>query len=328
MLVSRFAAVLALVVGLLPTAAVAAPGDRDGSDRTAPSWARQLVTLKRAVASIEEAEARGAASHAALLSSEALAAGDALLAAGPLSPDTRGFYLAAQAAYERHHGPRAEATGVAALSAAEFAALRGPLLAAVTEGGEATLPLTDAERALAFDFARYPVPAELERVVERQRRRFTRPRLYRGIQKNTARYFPMIERVFAEEGIPETLKYVAVIESGLNPHAVSHAQAGGMWQFLEETGRVYGLHSDDRFHPERSTRAAARFFRHLSDRYDGDWALALAAYNCGPNRVDRLVRNASRRLGRTATYWDIYRQLPRETREYVPRAIVAAQLFG
>ena len=328
--VSRFAAVLALVLGLLPTAATAAPGDRDrdgDADRSAPSWARQLVTLKRSVAAVAEAEARGAAAHAALLSEEALAAGDALRAGGPLSPDTRALYLDAQAAYERHHGPRAAVPGTVGLSAAEFAALRSDALAAVTEEG-ATLPLTDAERALAFDFARYPVPAGLERVMEKQRRRFTRPRLYRGIQKNTARYFPMIERIFAEEGIPQTLKYVAVIESGLNPHAVSPAEAGGMWQFLEETGRIYGLRGEDRFHPERSTRAAAKFFRHLNARYDGDWALALAAYNCGPNRVDRLVRNASRRLGRTATYWDIYRQLPRETREYVPRAIVAAQLFG
>ena len=205
------------------------------------------------------AEARGAASYAAVLAADALAAGDALAAAGPLSPDTRALYLDAQAAYERHHGPRAEAAGEAGLSAAEFATLRGPLLAAVTEDGAATLPLTDAQRALAFDFARYPVPAELESVVEQQRRLFSRPRLYSGIQKNTARYFPMIERVFAEEGIPETLKFVAVIESGLNPRAVSHAEAGGMWQFLEETGQRYGLRANDRFHPERSTRAAARF---------------------------------------------------------------------
>lgn len=328
----RPVAAFALALCLFPTAALAAPapdGDRDGaSDRTAPSWARQLVTLKRSVAAVAEAEARGAASHAAALSKEALAAGDALLAAGPLSAHTRELYLGAQAAYERHHGPRASAPGTEGLSAAEFAALRGEALAAVTEDGAAALPLTDAERALAFDFARYPVPAGMERIMEKQRRRFTRPALYRGIQKNTARYFPMIERIFAEEGLPETLKYVAVIESGLNPHAVSHAQAGGMWQFLEETGRIYGLRGKDRFHPERSTRAAARFFHHLSERYDGDWALALAAYNCGPNRVDRLVRNASRKLGRTATYWDIYRQLPRETREYVPRAIVVAQLFG
>ena len=325
MLALRFAAVVTLLLG--PLSAAAAPGDRD-ADRSAPAWARQLVTLQRSVEAVAVAEARGAASYAAVLAADALAAGDALAAAGPLSPDTRALYLDAQAAYERHHGPRAEAAGEAGLSAAEFATLRGPLLAAVTEDGAAALPLTDAQRALAFDFARYPVPAELESVVEQQRRLFSRPRLYSGIQKNTARYFPMIERVFAEEGIPETLKFVAVIESGLNPRAVSHAEAGGMWQFLEETGQRYGLRANDRFHPERSTRAAARFFHHLHGRYDGDWALALAAYNCGPNRVDRLVRTASARLGRTATYWDIYRQLPRETREYVPRAIVAAQLFG
>ena len=328
MLVSRFAAVLAL--SLLPLAATAAsPGDGDRTDdRTAPSWARQLVSLQQSVAAVAEAEARGAAGTAAALSEEALAAGDALLAAGPLSPDTRALYLDAQAAYERHHGPRAAATPVVSLSAAEFAAMRGPLLASVDESGAAMLPLTAAERALAFDFARYPVPAGMEDVLAEQRRLFMRPRLYRGIQRNTARYFPMIERVFAEEGLPETLKYVAVIESGLNPRAVSRAEAGGMWQFLEETGRIYGLRGDDRFDPERSTRAAARFFHHLSRRYSGDWALALAAYNCGPNRVDRLVRAKSARLGRAATYWDIYRQLPRETREYVPRAIVAAQLFG
>lgn len=135
-------------------------------------------------------------------------------------------------------------------------------------------------------------------------------------------YFPMIEQILAEEAAPDELKYLAMVESGLNPRAKSWASAVGMWQFMAATGRAYDLQVnswvDDRMNPEKATRAAAQ---HLKDLYNtfGDWHLALAAYNCGAGNV----RKAQRRSGKTS-FWDIYNYLPRETRNYVPMFIATS----
>ncbi len=140
-------------------------------------------------------------------------------------------------------------------------------------------------------------------------------------------YFPMIEQILAEEGVPDELKYLAMIESGLNPKARSWARAVGMWQFISATGRAYGLTVngwvDERMDPEKATRAAARHLKDLHERF-GDWHLALAGYNYSPGKLSRKVRAAEERLGRKATYWDVYNEIPRETRNYVPMFIAAS----
>lgn len=137
-------------------------------------------------------------------------------------------------------------------------------------------------------------------------------------------YFPMIERILREEGVPEELKYLAVIESALNPTAASWAKAVGLWQFIPATGGGYGLdisnYVDERKDPEKATRAAARHLRDLHERF-GDWQLALAGYNCNPARIERVRRQVSERIGRTANYWDIMAYIPKETRAYVPMFI-------
>ncbi|MDX1428711.1 MAG: LysM peptidoglycan-binding domain-containing protein, partial [Rhodothermales bacterium] len=137
--------------------------------------------------------------------------------------------------------------------------------------------------------------------------------------------------IFAEEGVPDELKYLALIESGLNPRARSWARAVGMWQFISATGKHYGLRVDnwvdERMDPEKSTRAAAR---HLNDLYKmfGDWHLALAGYNYSPGKLRRHIRRVERQTGRKATFWDVYRYIPRETRNYVPMFIATALMVS
>ena len=140
-------------------------------------------------------------------------------------------------------------------------------------------------------------------------------------------YRSMIEQIFAEEGVPLDLIYLAQAESVFKPKAVSSAKAKGMWQFISSRGREYGLRQnwwiDERSDPQKSTRAAAR---HLKDLYDqfGNWYLAMAAYNSGPARVSRAMKQAG-----TSDFWTLadQRRLPRETRNYVP-TIIAMTIIG
>lgn len=136
-------------------------------------------------------------------------------------------------------------------------------------------------------------------------------------------YFPMFEEVFDLYGVPYELKYLAIIESALNPRAVSRAGAVGTWQFMYRTGKHYGLRInslvDERKDPLKATHSAAKFLSDLHGIY-GDWTLALAAYNCGPGNVNKAIR----RSGGKRNFWDIYYYLPRETRGYVPAFIAAS----
>ncbi len=135
-------------------------------------------------------------------------------------------------------------------------------------------------------------------------------------------YFPIFEEIFDYYGVPYELKYLSIIESALNPRAVSRAGAVGTWQFMYRTGKHYGLTInslvDERRDPVASTHAAARFLVDLYEIY-GDWTMALAAYNCGPGNVNKAIR----RSGGKRTFWEIYYFLPRETRGYVPAFIAA-----
>lgn len=133
-------------------------------------------------------------------------------------------------------------------------------------------------------------------------------------------YFPLFEKYLAKHGLPDELKYLAIVESGLNPRAVSRARAVGLWQFMSATGRHFGLYNDwyvdDRMDPEKSTEAACKYLAQLYGMFN-DWELALAAYNSGPGNV----RKAIRRSGYKKDFWEIYRYLPRETRSYLPQFI-------
>lgn len=140
-------------------------------------------------------------------------------------------------------------------------------------------------------------------------------------------YFPAFEEIFDLYGVPYEIEYLSVIESALNPRAVSRAGAVGAWQFMYSTGRHYGLTInslvDERRDPIASTHAAARYLVDLYHIYH-DWTLALAAYNCGPGNVNKAIR----RSGGKRDFWDLYYYLPRETRGYVPAFIAATYVMN
>jgi len=140
-------------------------------------------------------------------------------------------------------------------------------------------------------------------------------------------YFPMIEEALDVNGLPLELKYLTIVESALNPAALSRAGASGLWQFMLATGKQYGLEVnslvDERRDPLKATYAACEYFKDLYRIY-GDWTLALAAYNCGPGNVNKAIKRAN---GST-DYWQIYPYLPKETRSYVPLFIAATYVMN
>ena len=135
-------------------------------------------------------------------------------------------------------------------------------------------------------------------------------------------YMPLFEEALDTYDLPLELKYLPIIESALNPTAISRQRASGLWQFMLRTGKLYGLENnslvDERRDPIKSTWAAARYLKDLYNIYK-DWHLVLAAYNCGPGNVNKAIRRA----GGATDYWEIYQFLPKETRGYVPGFIAA-----
>ena len=135
-------------------------------------------------------------------------------------------------------------------------------------------------------------------------------------------YMPLFEEALDTYDLPLELKYLPIIESALNPTALSRQRASGLWQFMLKTGKIYGLENnslvDERRDPIKSTWAAARYLKDLYNIYK-DWNLVLAAYNCGPGNVNKAIRRA----GGATDYWEIYPFLPKETRGYVPGFIAA-----
>jgi membrane-bound lytic murein transglycosylase D len=145
--------------------------------------------------------------------------------------------------------------------------------------------------------------------------------------ERSTRYLPMMQEVFAEQGLPRDLVYLAMIESGFNNKALSRAKASGQWQFMERTGKAYGLSNDgwrdERRDPEKATRAAARHLADLYRMFDGDWYLALAAYNAGAGKVGRAIQRYN-----TRDFWQLTHgsYLRPETKDYVPKMLAGLMI--
>ena len=187
------------------------------------------------------------------------------------------------------------------------------------------LSLEAAKVRAADQGAVYDFPIDLNDKVLTWVRLFTTEK--RGYMERTlargSAYFPMIRQVFAEEGVPQDLAYLGVVESGYINQAKSYARAVGMWQFMPSTGRLFGLKInrwvDERRDPVKSTHAAARYLRRLYE-LSGDWYLALVGYNAGPLTTQKAQQN----LG-TSNFWDMYRSpyLRNQTKNYVPELCAA-----
>jgi membrane-bound lytic murein transglycosylase D len=212
------------------------------------------------------------------------------------------------------------------------------LSAAWTAGRARMAPVEPApmdgmlEEAAESDLVVWDLPATRNESVDRwieflAGRNYERTRLW---LERTGMYGPMIRGELRARGMPEDLLYLALIESGLSPRAYSKAAASGMWQFIAETGRRYGLEVtgevDERRDPVKSTAAALAYLQELHDRF-GSWYLAAAAYNTGENRVGRIMRETyGTERGTDDQFWEIAHRLPRETRDYVPLMLAAGHI--
>ncbi|MCP9762594.1 lytic transglycosylase domain-containing protein [Lacihabitans soyangensis] len=153
-----------------------------------------------------------------------------------------------------------------------------------------------------------------------------RPSFSKHMMEEKDIYFPVFENALRQSGMPEELKYLALLESGLNPKAVSRSKAVGLWQFMSFTGKEMGLtineYIDERMHIEKSTEAACKYLKQLYKRFD-DWDLALASYNTGPGRIGRTMRSTG-----LTNYWDLHPHIHPDTRAYVPQFIALAYMMN
>jgi len=297
-----------------PTDTVAAPVDTSRMDP-------RVVRLYRLEAELLAAD--GDSARTGRLLNQAMAELAALLQASPEAIErkpVRDVYRGLTSEYRRFHGYSMDPDSMVTAHASIFR-VRAELFATL-EGVDEPL-LEDVMMPESAKELQTQIPLTMNRLVKQSMEYLQRTpskHIDQWLQRSQT-YFPMINHVLEEEGVPTELRYLAMIESGLNPRARSWAGAVGMWQFMRGTGKMYGLEVgawvDERQDPEKATRAAARHLKDLHDRF-GDWHLALAAFNCGGGCVGRAVRRSNEQ---DPTFWDVYERLPRETRGYVPMFI-------
>ena len=181
--------------------------------------------------------------------------------------------------------------------------------------GEDLLALEQAQKNVNFTFTLNPL---IQQYINYYQSR-GRSTMESGLRRS-GQYMKLARKIFAEEGVPLDVTWLGQVESAWKPKAVSWAAASGLWQFIPSTGRMYGLRQnayiDERNSYEQATRASARHLKDLARRYNGNWELAMAAYNTGAGNVDRAIS----RVG-TANFWMIYPYIAQETRNYVPNIL-------
>ncbi|HKG48503.1 MAG TPA: transglycosylase SLT domain-containing protein [Pyrinomonadaceae bacterium] len=181
--------------------------------------------------------------------------------------------------------------------------------------GEDLLALEQAQKNVNFTFTLNPL---IQQYINFYQSR-GRSTMENGLRRS-GQYMKLARKIFAEEGVPLDVTWLGQVESAWKPKAVSWAAASGLWQFIPSTGRMYGLRQnayvDERNSYEQATRASARHLKDLAKRYNGNWELAMAAYNTGAGNIDRAISRAG-----SANFWMIYPYIAQETRNYVPNIL-------
>src|ERR1044071_5274515 len=180
---------------------------------------------------------------------------------------------------------------------------------------EDILALEQAQKNVNFTFTLNPL---IQQYINYYQSR-GRSTMENGLRRS-GQYMRLARKIFSEEGVPLDVTWLGQVESAWKPKAVSWAAASGLWQFIPSTGRMYNLRQnafiDERNSYEQATRASARHLKDLSKRYNGNWELAMAAYNTGAGNIDRAISRAG-----TANFWMIYPYIAQETRNYVPNIL-------
>jgi membrane-bound lytic murein transglycosylase D len=190
------------------------------------------------------------------------------------------------------------------------------------------LSLEVLKKRLAKMDAKSPFNIEYNPALENTIKSFlkNRTKAFERLMAVSEYYFPMFEEHLAKYNIPMELKYLAIVESALNPKAKSRVGASGLWQFMYPTGKQYNLevnsYVDERHDPLKATEAACQYLSHLYEIF-GDWSLVLASYNAGPGNVSKAIR----RSGGSQNYWNIRKFLPRETANYVPAFLATMYIY-
>ncbi len=172
------------------------------------------------------------------------------------------------------------------------------------------------------------IPLVMNRHVEAEIKRLSRGKFFVEAYMRSGKYRPMIVAELKKAGLPESLSWLPMIESGFHVNALSSARALGLWQFIPSTGYKFGLNRtryvDERLDPEKSTKAAIEYLKELHQIF-GDWTTVLAAYNCGEGRVLKVIR--SQKINYLDNFWDLYEKLPKETAQYVPRFLATLHIL-
>ncbi|MBU1697763.1 MAG: transglycosylase SLT domain-containing protein, partial [Proteobacteria bacterium] len=188
-----------------------------------------------------------------------------------------------------------------------------------------------ASRQIVVNGLHNEIPITLNNHVQNEIKRLTGPERKFFIQslERSERFRPFILSELKKAGLPEEISWLPLIESGFKIRALSPARALGLWQFIPSTGYKFGLtrnyYIDERLDPHKSTMAAISYLKELHNLF-GDWTTALAAYNCGENRVLRTIRKQS--INYLDNFWDLYQNLPRETAQYVPRFLATLHIMN